>query len=156
MDRRAVRRVRGLTYCFRHRWMRVDRANQLFDRAFEPERQRCFGNELRRARPNHVDAENLVVLLVGNDFDESLDLVGDAGAGQDAELERTNADVIATLTRLALGQADAADLGIAVGAARHLIVVDGPEVLAGDPLRQRHAFRRRQVRELRMARLRRT
>ena len=112
-----------------------------------------LGDELGRARADHVHAEDLVVLLLGDDLHEAFDLVGDAGAGQDAELERADLHVVAALARLPLGQADAADLRIAVGAAGHLVVVDGPELLAGDPFGERDALGRRQMRELRVPRL---
>src|SRR5262249_61540250 len=78
-------------------------------------------------------------------------LAGDARAAEDAELERADADVEPALPRLRLGQPDAADLRIAVRAPRDLFVVDRPELLARDPLRERDAFSRGAVRELLMA-----
>ena len=80
MNRRSVRRVSGLAHRFRHGRMRVDGANQLFDGAFQPQRQRRFGHQLGRARPDHVNAEDLVVFLVGDDLDEPFRLTGDACA----------------------------------------------------------------------------
>jgi hypothetical protein len=40
------------------------------------QRERRFGDQLGRARADHVDAETLVVLLVGDDLDEALGLAG--------------------------------------------------------------------------------
>ena len=100
MNRGAVRGVRRLADRLRHRRMRVDRADQLLDRALEPERQRRFGDELGRARADHVDAEDLVVLLVGDDLDEAFGLAGDPRAAEHAELERADLDVVAALLRL--------------------------------------------------------
>ena len=110
VNRRSVRGVRRLADRLRHRRMRVDRADQLLDRAFEAQRQRGFGDELGRARADHVDAEHLVVLLVGDDLDEAFGLAGDLGAAEHAELEGADRDVVAALLRLGFGQADAADL----------------------------------------------
>ena len=97
-----------------------------------------------------MHAEHLVVLLVGDDLHEPLGLAGHLRAAEHAERERADADVVAALLRLALGQADAADLRIAVGAAGHVIVVERPRLLAGDPLGGDDAFGRRHVRQLRM------
>src|SRR6187401_2334894 len=69
----AVRGVRRLTHRLRHRRMRVDRANQFFDRAFEPERNSSFGHQLGRARADHVDAQQLVVFLLGDDLHKPFD-----------------------------------------------------------------------------------
>ena len=81
MYRRAVHGVRGFAHRLRHRRVRVDRADQLFDRALEPHGERGLGDELGRARADHVDAEDLVVLPVGDDLDEAFDLVGDPARG---------------------------------------------------------------------------
>ena len=153
MDGRAVRGVRRFADRLRHRRMCVDRANQLFDGALEPQRQRGFGDQLRRARTDHVDAEDLVVLLLGDDLDEPFRLAGDARAAEHAELEAAGPDVVAALLRFRLGQADAADLRIAVRAGRDVVVVDRAELLTRDPLGERDPFRGRQVRELRVPRL---
>ena len=84
MYRRAMGCMRGLAHGFRHGRVRVNGPDQLLDGAFETQRQRRFGDELGRARPDHVNPEHLVVFLVGNDFDEAFDLAGDARACQHA------------------------------------------------------------------------
>src|SRR5258706_14400384 len=83
---RSMRRMRGLADSLRHRRVRVDRPDELLDRAFEPERQGRLGNQFRRARTDHVHAEHLVVLLLGDDLHETLCLARNLGAPQDAEL----------------------------------------------------------------------
>src|SRR3954447_1706936 len=133
--------------------MRVNRANQLLDGALEAERQRCFRDQFRRARPDHVHAEHLVVLLLGDDLHEAFGLSGDARAAEHDELERADADVEPALPGLRFRQSDAADFRIAVSAARHLFVVDRTELVAGDALGERDAFGRREMRELLMPRL---
>src|SRR5258706_7938373 len=152
MNRGPMRCVCGLSYSLRHRRMRVNRAQELFDRAFETQRQRGLGNELGRAPTDHVDAEDFVVLLVEHDLDEPLRVARDARPGKDAELERAGFHVVAPLLRFPLGETYAPDLRIAVGAGRDLIVVDSTVRFAGDALRDRDTFGRRQMRQLRMAR----
>src|SRR5580765_1351479 len=65
VDCRPVCRVRRLAHRLRHRRVRVDGADELFDRALGPEREHGLGHELRRARADDVHAEDLVVFLVG-------------------------------------------------------------------------------------------
>ena len=72
---------------------------------------------------------------------------------QHAELEGPDAHVVAALAGLSFGQADAPDLRIAIGAAGHLVVVDEAGIVSRDPFSERDTLGRRQVRELRMARL---
>ncbi len=148
MDGGAVRGVRRFAHRFRHRRVGVDRADQLFDRAFELQCDGRFGDELGRARADHVDAEDLVVLLLEDDLDEALGLTRHAGAGEDAELEHAGLDLVAALLRCLLGEPDAADLRRAVGAAGDLVVVDRTIFLAGDPLGEDDALGGREVREL--------
>ena len=90
------------------------------------------------ARADHVDAEHLVVFLLGDDLHEAVGLAGHPGAAEDAERERARRGRRSPARwACLLGQADAADLGIAVGAAGHVVVVDRPDVLAGDALGER-------------------
>ena len=65
-----------------------------------------------------------------------------------AAMKRADADVISLLDRLGFGQTDAADLGVAIGAARHVGVVERLHIPAGDPFGGNHALHRRHVREL--------
>ena len=87
-----------------------------------------------------MHAEDLVVLLLGDDLDEPFRLGRDARAREHAELERPDAHVVAARFRLGLRQPDAADLGIAVRAARDVVVVDRAKLLARDPFRDDDAF----------------
>src|SRR5262249_24100891 len=70
---------------------------------------------------------------------------------QDAKAEDAGPDLIAPLFRPGLGEPNTADFGIAIRAAGHLVVVERPELLAGNPFGERDALGRRQVRELRGA-----
>src|SRR5262245_20906769 len=104
--------------------MRMYRAQQLFDRRLEPERDRRLGDEFRRARANHVDPQQLVVLLLCHDLDQALGLAGDLRPSEHSERKRSDAYVESTLDGGFLSEADAADFRLAVRAGGNLIVVD--------------------------------
>src|SRR5436305_1750644 len=82
VDRGAVRSVCRLSDRLRHRRMRVDRPDQFLHRALEPQSEGRFGDELRRTRTDHVNAENFVVLSFRDNLDESLRLAGDPRAAE--------------------------------------------------------------------------
>src|SRR5262249_2630549 len=117
---RSMRSMRRLSNGLRHGRMGVNRANELLDRALEAKGQRGLRHELGRTRPDHVHAENFVVLLVEHNLDEALHLSGDLCPTENAELERTGFDLVAAGLGLLLGQTDASDLGIAVRAGGNL------------------------------------
>src|SRR5215203_2921596 len=150
MDRCTVRRMRGFTDGFRERRVRVNRPHQFLDRALEPQRQRCFGDKFGRACTDHVHAEHFIVLLVGDDFHEPFCLTGHLRPAEDKEWKGADSHVVALLLRLALGEANAADFRIAIGAGGHVIVVDGFHLASRDPLGRDDSLRRRNVRKLRM------
>src|SRR5688572_13518909 len=110
--------------------MRMDRANELLDRALEPERQRRFSHELGGTRTYHLNAENLIVLLIADDLDEPLGFRGDPGAREHAEFEGSDSDIVAPRLRFRFRQAYAADLGIAIRAPGDLVVIDGTVVFS--------------------------
>ena len=128
----------------------MDRLDQFFDGALEPQGQHGFGHQLGGARADHVHAEHLVVLAIGDDLDEALGLCRHLRAAKDAEGERADAHVVAALLRLGFGEAHAADLGVAVGATGHVIEVQRLHLEPGDALGNQDALGRRHVRELGM------
>ena len=67
MYRGSMRSVGRLSYRLRHRRVGVDGLDQLFDGHFHAQRHHRFRHQLSRARADDVDAENLVVLLLGDD-----------------------------------------------------------------------------------------
>jgi hypothetical protein len=81
-----------------------------------------------------VHAEDLVVLFLRHDLHEPFYLPRDLRAAQHAEWKCPNPHVVSAPLRFGLRQADAADLGIAVRATRHLVVVDGAHLLARNAL----------------------
>ena len=97
MNRGAMSRVRRFSDRLRKRRMRVDRPDQFFDGALEPQRQHRLGHELGGARPDHVDAQHLVVPRVGDDLDEAFGLAGHLRTAEHAEGKRADAHVVAAL-----------------------------------------------------------
>src|SRR6266849_1422572 len=150
MDRCSVRRVRRLAHRFGHRWMRVNGAYQLLHRALEPQRAGRLSDKLGRSRTDHMHAQDFIVFLVGDDLHEAVGLTGDLRPAQDAERKRSYAYIVSALFGFALGEAHAADLRIAVGATRYVIVVERSHFAAGDTLRRDDPLGRRDMRELRM------
>ena len=113
-------------------WGWVDAAD-LPRRRLELERDRRLGDEVRGVRPDDVDAERVVGLLVGDDLREALVLADDDRLGDRLERDLADLDVEALLLGLLLGQPDRGDLRPAVGRPRLLHVVDRVDVLlAGD------------------------
>src|SRR6185503_5250580 len=145
MYRGSMRGVRGFADGLREGRVRVNRADELLHRAFEPQRQHRLGDQLRRSRPDHVNAEDLVVFPVGDDLHEPFALARHLRAAEDAEWERPDAHVVALLPGLGLRQSDAANLGIAIGAARHVVIVDRPHLLARNPFGDEDPFRCRDM-----------
>ena len=89
-----MHRMRRLADRLRHRRVRVNRSNQLFDGGFEPERGGRFRDQFGRSQPNHVDAEQLVVLFLRHDLDEALGLARHLRAAEDAEGKHADAHVV--------------------------------------------------------------
>src|SRR5258705_1344570 len=141
MYRGSVPGVRGFADGLGESRMPRNRPDELLHRAFEPQRQHRLGDQLRRSRPDHVDAEDFIVFPVGDDLHEPFALARHLRAAEDAERERPDAHVVALLPGLGLRQSDAANLGIAIVAARHVVVVDRPHVLARNPFGDQDAFR---------------
>ena len=99
-----------------------------------------FRDELGGSGPDHVDAENLVVLPIRNNLDESLGLVGHLGPREHAERKAPDADIVAALHGFLFGKTHAADFRIAVGAARHMTVVERARLAASDSFGRDNAF----------------
>ena len=95
-----------------------------------------------------MHTEHLVVLLVGDDLHESLSLASHLGAPENTERKSAHANVEAPFFRLALGETDTADLGIAIRAPWHVVVIERSDRLTGGALGSDDAFGRRHVRQL--------
>src|SRR5437773_10566647 len=67
---RLAMRAMPFSDCLCHCRMRVDGADELFNPRFDPQSDSGFCNQFGRPRSDHVDAEHLVVLLIGHDLHE--------------------------------------------------------------------------------------
>src|SRR4051812_48355475 len=110
VDRATVDRHGGLADDLRERRVGVRRATDLPRRRVELERERRLRDEVRRVRPDDVDAEGVLRLGVADDLDEALVLAADDRLRD--RLERHLADLVrdSLVLALLLGQADGGDL----------------------------------------------
>ncbi len=81
-----------------------------------------------------------MVLFVRDDLDEARPLGPNRGMAIGRERELANLDVVATLARLGFGQPDMPDLWVAPVGRRHLVVIDGHDMAAGQKLGGQHTF----------------
>src|SRR5216683_111640 len=112
--------------------MRVDRKHQVFDGPFEFHHGHGFGDQFGGQRADDMDAEDLAVLCVGHHLDEAFMLVDDAGLGVGGEGELADLNRHAEFLRFGLGETDAANLRLAVGASGDAVLVDRLARFAGD------------------------
>ena len=103
-------------------------------------------------RADDVRAEDLAVLLVPQDLDEALRLAGAARPAVGGEGKLAGDVIELLLFTLILRQPDARHLGMTVGHARHVVVLDGMRLLACDELGYHDAFAAAFVRQHRGAR----
>ena len=89
---------------FGKRRVGVDRARQVVHGRLQAHGHDGFRDEFRHARPDHVDTEDLAVLLVAHDFDEPFTDAEDRGLAVGGEGKFPNLDLMALLARGALGQ----------------------------------------------------
>src|SRR5262249_49187200 len=105
MNGRAMRGMGCFTDRFRERRMCVDCLHKLFQGAFEPQREDRFCDQFGGSCADHMDAEDFVVLLVGNDLDEAFRFTRHLRAAKYAKRERTDANVVSLLPCFRLGKA---------------------------------------------------
>src|SRR5258708_21678598 len=129
----------------------MDREHHLLDRRFKFDRSDCFGDDLRRIRPNDVDAQDFAVLRVCNDFDEAVMRIDDRRLRVADEGELTNFHLEAFLFGLRLRQADAGDLRITISAAWNASAIHGLGIFPSDACRYDQASHAADVRALRQA-----
>ncbi len=121
--------------------MRVDRAGHLQRRRLQRARDRELGDQLGHVGADHVDAEDLARVRVGDDLQLAVDLAQRLGLAVGAEGELADVDLAPVLARLRLGLAERGDLRVAVGAARDRVVVDRHRLVLGDRLRRQFGLR---------------
>ena len=131
--------------------MRVDREHHLFDGRFQLNRRDALRDDLGRIRPDDVDPEDLAILRIGNDFDKAVMRIDDRRLGVADERELADLHLVSLLLGLRLGEADAGNLRIGVGAAWDARAIDRLGVLPGDLRRNNQASHRADVSQLRQA-----
>ena len=127
----------------------MDGERHLFDGGFELHRYDALGDKLGGLRADDVDAEDFAVFGVGDDFNEAVVRVDDGCLGVTGEGELANLDLVALFLGLRLGEAYAADLGVAVGAAGDAVLPHWTRVLAGELACDDYAAHCADVRQLR-------
>ena len=80
IDCHPVNAVGGVEHGLGQRRVGVDCPHQVFDCSFELDRGDRFGDQLGSLRADDVHSQNLAIIGVRNDFDESLMLADDRGA----------------------------------------------------------------------------
>ena len=79
-----------------------------------------------------MDAQNLAVLLLGDDLDEAFLLADGHRFSQRAEVELANGDLEAFRFRFALRQSDACHFGNRINAIRHRSIVESTRAALND------------------------
>src|SRR3954454_6722522 len=136
IDASSVDRERRLAHDLGERRGRVRRPADLPGRRLQLEGDRRLGDEVRGVRADEVDAQGDVGLLVRDHLREALVLAADERLGDGLERHLADLHGDAAVLALLLAEADAGDLGAAVGRAGLIHVVDRVDVLlAGDHVR---------------------
>src|SRR5918992_6370 len=103
----------------------------------------CYGqlvDYLGGMTTHDVCPENLTVFLVANDLHESFRFTGSPGPAVGAEGEAAHLKVQFALLGLLFRHSDTGDLGVAVGDARYVVVLDRLRPVSGNTLGNDHAF----------------
>src|SRR5512141_200623 len=96
-----------------------------------------------------MDTQDLAVLGVGDDFDETIVLAQDASFAIRSEGELADAEVVAGGARLRFGEADAADAGLGISRPGDAVLVHRSHRFARDMGNRDHALGGGDVRQLR-------
>ena len=126
----------------------MNREHHFLERRFEFNRCNGFRNQFGGRGADDVNAENLSVLCVGDDFEEAVVRVNDGGLGVSGEWKLSDLDVVALFFCLGLGKSYAGDLRLSVGAAGDAIAIHRTRVLAGQVRGDDHATHRANVSKL--------
>src|SRR5882762_1419571 len=131
--------------------MSMDGEHQVFHRSFKFHCSNGFRDELSGLRSDDVNAQNLSMLRIGNNFYETVVLSHNRSARVGSERELANLQFITGLAGLGFGETDAADFGMAVGGIRNPVGVDRLYRLASDLSDRHDAFHHGYMRQLRRA-----
>ena len=120
--------------------MRVDREVDLLERQAVLDGERRLGDQVGRARPDDVRAQQLARLGIGDHLDESLCLAERQGAARRREGKLADLHGDALFLGLFLAEADVGDLRVRVHAVRRRVIVGDAVAVSGDVLDRAHAF----------------
>ena len=119
--------------------------------ASRPERRDRLGDDFRRQRTDGVHAQNFAVLCLGHHLDEAFVLAEDGGFAVGEKRKLPGLHLEAGFARLLFGQADRADLRLAVGGVRAALAVKRLHLFARHAAHGDDSLHRSGVRELRKA-----
>src|SRR5579863_9373303 len=149
IDGKPVHGVERLADGFIDGRMRVDGVHHGLHGGLGLHRQHAFGDQLIRLRADDVHAQDLAILLIGDDLDEAVVLAQDRGLAVGQERKLPDLDLVSLGSRLRFGETDAADAGFGVGRAGDAIPVDRRRRLTGNVRDGHHALGGSDVRQLR-------
>ena len=129
----------------------MDRGGHVVERGFEAERCDWLGDDFRGQRADGVHAENFAVFFFGHHFDEAFVLAEDGGLAVADEREFSGLHLEAGVARLLFGEADGADLRLAVGAVGAALAIEGLHFFSGHAAYGDDSLHGGGVRELRQA-----
>src|SRR5215213_2795588 len=129
MYREIVHALGSFHHCLGDRRVRVHRSSELVCGRFELHRYARFGDQFGRMWTNDVHAQNLVVLLLTDDFYKPFFLADDARLAGSGERKPSYLHIIALLLRSRFSEPNGTDFRIAVSAVWHETQIDRPYVL---------------------------
>lgn len=124
---------------FTERWMRMNRERQVFSKRRHLQRQRAFADHRARFGTNDVHAEDLLRVLVRDDFDETIGLHHRHRFAERREGELAHLHFDALRLRFVLGQTCGRNLGIGEDRPRNASPVFGC-MMPGNDFRNDFAF----------------
>src|SRR5436305_1861200 len=88
----AAHGSKSIAHGFPNRRMRMDHIHHVIDGAFEIEHGRGFGKNLSSQRADDVNAEDLAIFFIGNNFDEAAMVAKNGGFAIADERKFSNFD----------------------------------------------------------------
>ena len=96
--------------------MCMDGIDEIIDGTFQRHGGDGFRDHFRDRVSKHMNAENLPILLICDNLDESIRRVFDSGLGNRRKRKLTNLDLVSGLSGFGLIPSDTGHLGFAIGA----------------------------------------
>jgi hypothetical protein len=133
MDGAADQPVCRLHHSLTEGWMGVNHASEIFSGTFETEDCAAFTDQVSSVGADDVDSEDLTVLCICDDLEESgYSLADDSRFTQCREWELRHLGVVSRFLGGLLGQANTGHLGVTVCSIGNAVISDGLGVHAVD------------------------